>query len=40
MTAPIAESDDIQGLLRSGYGSMKEACFILLAVTDAPAARS
>jgi deferrochelatase/peroxidase EfeB len=40
MTAPVAESADIQALLRSGYGSMTEACFILLTVTDAPAARS
>jgi deferrochelatase/peroxidase EfeB len=40
MTAPIADSADIQGLLRSGYGSMTEACFILLSVTDANAARA
>jgi deferrochelatase/peroxidase EfeB len=40
MTAPIAESADIQGLLRAGYDSMKEACFVLLSVTDATAACS
>ncbi len=40
MTSPIAESADIQGLLRSGYGSMKEACFLLLSVTDTGAACS
>ncbi len=40
MTAPLADSADIQGLLRSGYGSMTEACFMLLSVTDANAARA
>ena len=40
MTPQIAEPADIQGLLRSGYGSMTEACFILLSVTDATAARA
>ena len=40
MTPPNAESGDIQGLLRSGYGRLKEACFLLLSVTDATAART
>jgi deferrochelatase/peroxidase EfeB len=40
MTAAIADSADIQGLLRSGYGGMKEACFLLLSVANAAAARS
>ena len=40
MTAPIDEGADIQGLLRAGYDSMKEACFILLSVTEATAARA
>jgi deferrochelatase/peroxidase EfeB len=40
MTAPITETADIQGLLRAGYDSMKEACFLLLSVTDATTARA
>ena len=40
MTSPNAESADIQGLLWSGYGSLTEACFLLLHVTDAAAARA
>jgi deferrochelatase/peroxidase EfeB len=39
MNLPIAEADDIQALVRSGYGSMSEACFVLLSITDATAAR-
>jgi deferrochelatase/peroxidase EfeB len=40
MTSPNADAPDIQGLLRSGYGSLTEACFLLLRVTDAQAARA
>jgi deferrochelatase/peroxidase EfeB len=40
MTSSKPESADIQGLLWSGYGSLTEACFLLLHVTDAAAARS
>ena len=40
MTAPDSEFADIQGLLWSGYGPLKEACFLLLQVTDAAAARA
>jgi deferrochelatase/peroxidase EfeB len=39
MTTPDAEFADIQGLLWSGYGPLKQACFLLLRVTDAAAAR-
>jgi deferrochelatase/peroxidase EfeB len=39
MTSPRSDSADIQGLLWSGYGSLTEACFLLLRVTDAAAAR-
>jgi Dyp-type peroxidase family len=40
MTSPNADAADIQGLLRSGYGSLTEACFVLLRVVDAAAARA
>jgi deferrochelatase/peroxidase EfeB len=40
MATPDSELADIQGLLWSGYGSLKEACFLLLLVTDATAARA
>jgi deferrochelatase/peroxidase EfeB len=40
MTTPDNEFADIQGLLWSGYGPLKEACFLLLRVTDAAAARA
>lgn len=33
------EFDDIQGLLRFGHGQLKEACFLLLEITDAGCAR-
>jgi deferrochelatase/peroxidase EfeB len=41
LTAPIprAEANDIQGLVRTGYGDLPEARFLLLHVADAPAAR-
>src|SRR5262245_13925117 len=34
------EFDDIQGLVRFGYGPLKEACFLLLRVKDPAAARA
>ena len=40
MTTPDGEFGDIQGLLWSGYGPLKEACFLLLRITDATAARA
>jgi Dyp-type peroxidase family len=40
MPVAVSEFGDIQGLLWSGYGSLKQACFILLRVTDAAAARA
>jgi deferrochelatase/peroxidase EfeB len=40
MATPESEFADIQGLLWSGYGSLKAACFLLLRVTDAAAARA
>ncbi|MCA6095777.1 peroxidase [Streptomyces sp. SCA3-4] len=36
---PTLELDDIQGLLVRGYSSLRAACYLLLAVTDPPAAR-
>ncbi len=39
MTTPDSELADIQGLLWSGYGALTQACFVLLRVTDAAAAR-
>src|SRR4051794_36271696 len=40
MPAPDTEFDDIQGLLWSGYGPLKEAAFVLLRVTEAAAGRT
>ena len=34
------DRDDIQGLLRSGYGHHTEACFLLLRISDLQAART
>lgn len=34
------DRDDIQGLLRTGYGRYPEACFLLLRITDREAARA
>jgi Dyp-type peroxidase family len=40
MASPKADAADIQGLLWSGYGTLTEACFQLLRVADAAAARA
>ncbi len=40
MSSPTVDYDDIQGLVRFGYGSLTEACFLLLNIRDAHAARS
>ncbi len=40
MAEPVSEFGDIQALLWSGYGPLTEACFLLLQVTDAAAARA
>ncbi len=40
MVSPVAEFDDIQGLVRSGYGSLDEAVFLLLRIRDATAAKA
>jgi Dyp-type peroxidase family len=40
MASPVTDFDDIQGLVRSGYGKLPEACFILLRIADPAAARS
>jgi deferrochelatase/peroxidase EfeB len=40
MPAPSEERADIQGLVHSGYGSLTEACFLLLRITDRAAARA
>ncbi len=34
------ELDDVQGLVRSGYGRLEEACFLLLRIKDVVAARN
>lgn len=34
------EADDIQGIVRTGFGTLKHACFLLLRIVDAPAARA
>jgi len=34
MASPVTDFDDIQGLVRSGYGKLPEACFILLRIAD------
>ena len=34
MVHPVSEYQDIQGLLRSGYGSLTEAAFLLLRITN------
>jgi deferrochelatase/peroxidase EfeB len=38
--APLREAADIQGLLKTGYGSLPDAAFLLLRVADAAAARA
>src|SRR5437870_13042116 len=38
MPAASSELADIQGLLRSGYGNLREACYLLLRVVDPAAA--
>lgn len=40
MVSPVTEFDDIQGLVRSGYGPLDEAVFLLLRIRDATAAKS
>jgi deferrochelatase/peroxidase EfeB len=40
MTSPASNFGDIQGLLWSGYGRLTKACYVLLRVTDAAAARA
>lgn len=40
MPTHAVEPDDIQGLLRSGYGHHTEACFLLLRIKDRDAARA
>jgi deferrochelatase/peroxidase EfeB len=40
MSAPDIDYDDIQGLVRYGYGRLTEACFFLLAIEDRAAARA
>jgi deferrochelatase/peroxidase EfeB len=40
MNAPPVELDDIQGLLRFAYKHHQEACFLLLGIKDAAAARA
>lgn len=39
MATPVRELDDIQALVRTGFGSLDGASFLLLRVTDAAAAR-
>jgi Dyp-type peroxidase family len=40
MARPITEFDDIQGLVRSGYGRLDEAVFLLLRIADTDAAKA
>src|ERR1700736_2222346 len=40
MAPPVTEFDDIQGLVRSGYGPLDEAVFLLLRITDQVAAKA
>jgi deferrochelatase/peroxidase EfeB len=40
MAAPSSELDDIQGVLKTGYGNLKDARYLLLKVADAAAART
>lgn len=40
MSPTVVEYNDVQGLVRYGYGKLTEACFLLLKVRDASAARS
>jgi Dyp-type peroxidase family len=40
MTRPTHEAEDVQGLVQSGYTPLTEACFLLLRVVDAVAARA
>jgi Dyp-type peroxidase family len=37
---PVSEYQDIQGILRSGYGSLEEASFLLLWITDKDKAKA
>ena len=34
-TRPVTEFDDIQALAKAGYGSLPDACHLLLQVKDA-----
>ena len=40
MSAPVTELNDIQGLLRSGYGSLPAALYVLGRMRDRAAARA
>ena len=40
MPQPVTEHDDIQGLVRAGYGSLKEAIYLLLRIRDRAAAKA
>lgn len=40
MPIPVTEIDDIQALLKTGYGPLKEAVYLLLTVRDPAAARA
>ncbi|MCI0735617.1 MAG: peroxidase [Beijerinckiaceae bacterium] len=40
MASAVNEFHDIQGILRSGFGSLEEACFLLLRITDKSEAKA
>ena len=40
MAQPVSEYQDIQGIVRSGYGKLDEALFLLLRITDAREAKA
>ncbi len=39
-TLPPIDANDVQGIVRFGYGRLKDACYLLLRIRDAAAARS
>jgi hypothetical protein len=39
MTHPAVDYNDVQGLVRFGYGPLTEACFLLLTIRDPQAAQ-
>src|SRR5215469_5111117 len=40
MSMPFSDFSDVQGLLRSGYSNLTEACYLLVRTTDRASARA